>query len=394
MSHLATLIIIASLLVLGLDETASAAPQQPQTNAQPSGAGRQQARPPETADGRADDETMDATRIRLTAKVERVKRGVRRWASTGRDPSAILKTMDEKVKPLLQAGNVANAERELDRVLDQLRDEGPQTGDLYRGFGVPQRVTIRGYNGHAMEPFLTRDGNYLMFNNLNEPQENTNLHYAERKDDLTFEYKGEIKGVNTRSLEGVPSMDEEGMLYFVSPRSYDKTLSTLYRGRFKDGSVDGVELVPGVSRRQPGIVNFDVEISADGKTLYFVDALFVQGGPKTADLVIATRTGTGFKRDTKSSAILKQVNTTALEYAADISADGLELFFTRMNSPPTMPPAIFRAARKSQDDPFEKPQKVAGPTGFVEASTLSHDGKTMYYHTVENERRVIYCMKR
>src|SRR5271165_5762887 len=63
----------------------------------------------------------------------------------------------------------------------------------YCGFGAPQRVTIRGYDGHSMEPFLTRDGRYLMFNNLNDPKENTNLHYAERKDDLTFEYKGEIR---------------------------------------------------------------------------------------------------------------------------------------------------------------------------------------------------------
>ena len=141
-------------------------------------------------------------------------------------------------------------------------------------------------------------------------------------------------------------------------------------------------------------MNFDVEISADGKTLYTVDALFQEGGPKTADLVIASREGSGFKRDAKSSAILKHVNTKALEYAADISADGLELFFTRVNMPPNAPPAIFRAARKSRDEPFETPQRVAGPTGFVEASTLSDDGKTMYYHVKEQERHVIYCMKR
>jgi hypothetical protein len=76
-----------------------------------------------------------------------------------------------------------------------------------------------------------------------------------------------------------------------------------------------------------------------------VDALLENGGPKTADFVIAIRDGTGFKRDHKSAAILKHVNTEALEYAADISADGLELFFTRVNFPLTTPPAIFRAAR-------------------------------------------------
>ncbi len=284
----------------------------------------------------------------------------------------------------------------LRRTLSSARRRDAQHSDEYRGFGAPRRVTIRGYKGHAMEPFFTRDRRYLMFNNLNDPKENTNLHYAERRDDLTFEYKGEIKGVNSVALEGVPSMDEDGMLYFVSPRSYDKTFSTLYRGRFKDGAVDGVELVRGVSREQPGIVNFDVEISADGKTLYTVDGEFTKEGPnpKAADIVIAMRDGTGFTRDPKSSAILELVNTEALEYAADISADGLELFFTRVSVPPTAPPAIFRSVRKSQDEPFEKPQKVAGPTGFVEASTLSRDGRTMYYHTSENGRHVIYCLTR
>jgi hypothetical protein len=240
-------------------------------------------------------------------------------------------------------------------------------------------VTILGYDGHAMEPFITRDGRYLMLSNLNDPRENTNLHYAERKDDLTFEYKGEIQGVNTAALEGVPSMDKDGMLYFVSTRSYGETFSTLYRGRFENGSVDGVELVPGVSRKQPGIVNFDAEISADGKSLYFVDGLF----------------GTEFTRDPKSSAILRHVNTEALEYAPAIATDGLELFFTRVGQlPPSTPPAIFRTVRTSQEEPFEKPQKVAGPTGFVEAPTLSQDGRTMYYHKKEKERHVIYCMKR
>jgi hypothetical protein len=393
MTRFATSMLLSSLLSMSWNQASGVAQAKPQASPQPPVAKERQAKPPEIA-GDGDEQPVDATRKRLTEKVERVKHRARRWASSGRDPSAIARTMEETVKPLLDAGKVVEAESELDRVLKLLGDEETQTGEEYRAFRAPQRVTIRGYDGHAMEPFFTRDGRYLMFNNLNDPTENTNLHYAERKDDLTFEYKGEIKGVNTAALEGVPSMDKDGMLYFVSPRSYGETFSTLYRGRFKDGSVDGVELVPGVSLKRPGIVNFDVEISADGKTLYTVDALFAVGSPKNADFVIATRDGTGFKRDPKSSAILKHVNTEALEYAADISADGLELFFTRVNSPPTTPPAIYRAARKTTDDPFRKAKKVAGPFGFVEASTLSHDGKTMYFHTKEKDRHVIYCMKR
>jgi Spy/CpxP family protein refolding chaperone len=61
-----------------------------------------------------------ATRARLTDKVERVKQGVQKWAADGRDPSAFLKTMEEKVKPLLDSGNVGEAEAELDRLLQRL----------------------------------------------------------------------------------------------------------------------------------------------------------------------------------------------------------------------------------------------------------------------------------
>ena len=60
-------------------------------------------------------------RQRLTAKVERVQAGVRKWAESGRDPSEIAKTMQEKFKPLMDAGKVIEAEAELDRVLETLK---------------------------------------------------------------------------------------------------------------------------------------------------------------------------------------------------------------------------------------------------------------------------------
>jgi hypothetical protein len=49
-------------------------------------------------------------------------------------------------------------------------------------FKAPQIVTIRGYQDDAMEPFLSRDGKILFFNNLNEPSVNTDIHYAVRID--------------------------------------------------------------------------------------------------------------------------------------------------------------------------------------------------------------------
>ena len=59
-------------------------------------------------------------RKRLTEKVERVKEGAQKMAESGRDPSDILKAMEEKFKPLMETGKVIEAEAELDRVLEQL----------------------------------------------------------------------------------------------------------------------------------------------------------------------------------------------------------------------------------------------------------------------------------
>src|SRR5450432_2537861 len=181
-------------------------------------------------------------------------------------------------------------------------------------FSQPVKVEINGYPGNIMEPFLSRDGNTLLFNNLNAPPENTNLHWATKINDSTFLYKGEIAGINTVDLEAVPTLDNAGNLYFVSNRNYTNTLSTLYQCHFSNGTATDVQLLNGVSRLMAGWVNFDVEVSADGQSLYFVDAQFDQtGNPVTADLVMAEKNGLGFRPSSVSDAILKNINTDALE---------------------------------------------------------------------------------
>jgi WD40 repeat protein len=249
-------------------------------------------------------------------------------------------------------------------------------------FANPQAVAIVGYQGHAMEPFISRDGRYLLFNNLNDPSENTDLHWAERVTATSFRYGGKIEGVNTGALEGVPTLDRNGTLYFVSTRSYKETLSTIYRAKFDRGRTSGVELVKGLSLMKPGMVNFDVEVSADGQFLYSVDGDLTGGPvPKTADLFVAKRVGDRFERLPDSARIMASVNTSALEYAAAVSSDGLELFFTRMTG------ALFwrkltieHSTRSSADAPFGPSRTITAITGFVEAPTVEGDGKGLYYH--------------
>jgi hypothetical protein len=248
-----------------------------------------------------------------------------------------------------------------------------------------------------MEPFITRDGRYLLFNNRNDPRVNTDLHYAERVDDLTFDYRGELQGANSPALDGVASMDGDGNLFFISTRSYAQTQATLYRGRFRAGAVTGVELVPGVSLGRPGMVIFDAEISPGGEVLFVVDGEFGRGAavPKSADIAVAVRDGRSFRRHPASTEFLRNVNTAALEYAPSVSADLLELFFTRAGSlGGPAAPAIYRSQRRSRDEPFGVPQRIAAITGFVEAPTLSGDGRSLYYHRLEDNRFVIYRVSR
>jgi hypothetical protein len=276
---------------------------------------------------------------------------------------------------------------------------GDRDAGARRTFGVfthPQRVTIEGYSRDAMEPFISPDGNYLFFNDSNAGPI-TNLYYATRIDDLTFQFQSEIGGANSGTLTAVPSMDVNDNFYFISNRSYQATLSTIYSGIFSpsNGSVSGVALVPGVSKLEPGWVNFDQCISPDGSTLYFVDGFFGSGTfPQNASIEIATRDGDHFVRLANSADIMHKINTGGLNYAPDISKSGLEFFFTRVASINQPPPAIYTATRASTSEPFGKPVRIRAIKGFAEAPALSPDEKSLYYHENVNGTFFVYRVTR
>ena len=271
----------------------------------------------------------------------------------------------------------------------------PDAKPTFGVFTNPQPVTIQGYSQDAMEPFISPDGNYLFFNNSNSATQ-TNLYYATRIDDLTFQFQGEIVGANAPGLNAVASMDVNNIFYFVSPRSYAQTFSTIYSGMFSNGSLSNVALVPGVSKDKFGDVNFDQCISPDGGTLYFVDGVFNGGSvPQRANIAIARRVGDRFVRLKNSAKIMQKINTGGLNYAPDISKSGLEFFFTRIPSPPTTPPpVIYTATRASKSQPFGKPRKIEAITGFAEAPALSPDEKSLYFHLNVNGTFVIYRLTR
>jgi len=272
-------------------------------------------------------------------------------------------------------------------------DAPPTIGSAYADFRAPTPVTIEGYTGTAMEPFITRDGGYLLFNNSNDASVDTNLRLARRIDATTFEYLGAITGSDSASLDGVPAVSSDGTLYFVSTRDCDSSLTTIFSATFAGETASAVALVPNISRELTLVVNFDVEVSADGDDLYFVDAGMNRDGvPQHADLVLATRTTNGFARRTDD--LLVNVNSTSLEYAAAISADELELFFTRVDAVTAdAMPTIYRATRTYLSEPFGIPQHVDAAEGFVEGPTVASDG-SLYYHRCVSGACSIYRITR
>ena len=256
-------------------------------------------------------------------------------------------------------------------------------------FDTPLLVRIEGYEDNAMEPFVSRDGEWLFFNNRNEPEDQTDLHYARRVNDREFVYQGLIQDANSTSLDGVASLDTRGNFYFISPRNYENSRNTLWQGRFQSGRLTDLQEVGGdISRYKPLWLNMDAEISANGNRLYVVEnewRLF-GGGIKSSNIFVARRARNGeFFRTSQLDQIMTAINTSDLEYAPALTPDELTLYFTRVD--PLLARkgdnsafGIWVAQRSNVNDPFGAPVKIEAIEGFVEAPTIAEDGCAIYFH--------------
>ena len=341
------------------------------------------------------------------AEAEEVKRKagasmvlLRTAMEDGNDVSEIIPMM-KQVKVLGDAQKIAQANALLNRILlkfEQLDEPGAiALGQLFQH---PKKVSIIGLNFSAMEPFISRDGLYLFFNSDKDDPHGANkdIYYAERIDDLTFRYKGEVKGINTSVVDGVPTMDRDNNFYYVSVKNYDMEhdFTTVYRGKFSDGHVRDIQALPELSLRSPGWLNMDIEISADGLTLYSTQTWFGDGPPPTKSYFFsASLKGDKFIADKNSADIFKNINTDDLEYAASISSDDLEIFFTRGSNFHSFPKfASFRATRSDVNAPFSNPEPIKAITGFAEAPAVTDEGKLIYYHKKDKGRFYIYALER
>ena len=151
------------------------------------------------------------------------------------------------------------------------------SSQVHPSFGDEIDVTINGLGFDAMEPFISANGKYLFFNNLNDGI-NTKLFYAARVNDSTFNYIGELNGSNQFSppqLGAVADMDKSNNFYWTSTRNYPSELDNLYHGKFNSGNVSDIGRVHGnFNKNIPGWLIMDHGISYDGQLLYYNNARF------------------------------------------------------------------------------------------------------------------------
>lgn len=266
----------------------------------------------------------------------------------------------------------------------------------FPSFGPEIQVTISGLATNSMEPFISPDGSYLFFNNLNDGI-NTRLYYAERVNDSTFTFIGELNGTNQENnpqLNAVASLDTTNNFYWVSLRDYPLEFDNLFHGEYENGNVTNIGRLHGdFYIYNPGWILMDHGISYDGQLLYFNNARFEDcPGPCETRIGVAQKENDStFTMLTNSSEILATVNKPNYKnYAPAITSDELELYYTRFLKGPITANSIAEicvVVRNSPTDTFSAPEVLFSElivTDFVEAPTLTTDKQIMYYHKKVN----------
>jgi hypothetical protein len=269
----------------------------------------------------------------------------------------------------------------------------PIKSQTYPSFGPEIDVAINGLTFDAMEPFVSANGNYLFFNNLNDGI-TTRLYYANKINDTTFNYVGELNGANqmiTPYLDAVADMDSINNFYWTSTRNYPAELDNLFHGTFNVGSVIAIGRVRGdFNKNIPGWLVMDHGVSYDGQFLYYNNARFDDDnceGICETELGIAQKINDStFTKLSNSDVILQNINdTNYIYYAPCISSDNLELYYTRYPRDTLTTSTLFEicvAVRAIPADNFSLPRVLFSEliTDLIEAPTLTADKQRMYYH--------------
>lgn len=284
-------------------------------------------------------------------------------------------------------------------------------------FSNPQAVEIEGLPDGAdgtpistEEPFLSRDNRFLFFN-TGKDENNKDLQYAESINHKWI-YKGQLgPDINTaKEVEGNPTMDDTYNFFYIE--SGVKSMVCTARFSPEDGTLRMKRELEGIPPRKVAFFrqrlygNMGVEVSADSSYLFLSRATWKLRGfaigalTESNILYMKKQNGRYVYNEKETEKIMRNVNTSDLEYAASISSDGLELFFTRLKiedvAKGKIRSTIMHATRTSLAEAFGKPTMVEaiGSSDFVEGPAISGDGKELYYHKYDGKKFRLYKVTR
>lgn len=267
---------------------------------------------------------------------------------------------------------------------------------LYPTFGPEKKVTVTGLTFDAMEPFISPDDNIIYFNSLNSGG-NTNLYYATKVNDTTFNYVGLVGGTfdpAPNHLDAVASIDSSNRFFWTSLRDYPDQIANLRCGTYSDGNVSSISPVFGDFNIDDfnfpfGWLIMDAAINYQGDLLYYCNAKFDFSNTSSAGIPCEAKLGVAqkindntFNKLPDSDAIFANINDQEnyLVYAPQITPDGLELYYTRLLKN-TVNTEICVSVRTSVTEPFSPPSVIHSNQGFLpEAASPSVDQQKIYYH--------------
>lgn len=242
------------------------------------------------------------------------------------------------------------------------------------------------------EPFVRVHDNRVFLYFSDRVGEERDLHFAMWMPS-GFYYLGRLIGVNSATgIEGAPSIDPSGHFYFTDSGMpgliAHGTLSTTW-----PGAVSGVGQIVGMPPMSiaDNVVygNMDIGVSPTetfailSRGAWFLPA---SGLPAAADLWYLRRYTPTFMvhASNETAHFLGALNTPdKLEYAPEISSDGLHIYYTQTTANP-LTSAIMTASRTSVALPFGAPTAIIGPTdtALVEGPTVMPANDRIFYHRV------------
>jgi hypothetical protein len=273
-------------------------------------------------------------------------------------------------------------------------------------FPNPQPVTILGYTGSAEVPYLTPDGNYLIFDDRTDPgTPNVKIHYAKRVNDTTFQYVGQVGNVNfPGTINFEMTLDDHNNFYFtrIDVPPHPNGQPSLYRGVWQNGTVTGIAPVPGLTQA-PGVINQDSTPSHDGRQLIF-DAWDYLHKCLSYKLAVENANGSftvtdqsqpqlaSYRQVFKNVTISNYLNQcTPLPYPGmthsmlmgpvSLSHSGLAVVFTVIQPTGGMPvEKYYIATRSSTSQPFGQTQTMIANGRSAEGGSFSADDSLLYFH--------------